>query len=103
MVASLLRSTSDLSSHHASSGAARTDAGFADNTRDAIERGCRLALAALVDRSVADAAARLGRATPRLLLTGGAAPELLPYLAQRRRARARPRAARPAVLARPAA
>ncbi len=79
MAASLLRSTSDLAVHHASSGAARTEAGFADNTRDAIERGCRLALAAWVDRSVADAR-RESAEQPRLLLTGGAAPEVLPHL-----------------------
>lgn len=79
MVASLLRSTSDLATHHASSGAARADSGFADNTRDAIERGCRLALAALVDRSVADAERAAGD-RPRLVVTGGAAPEVLPLL-----------------------
>ena len=79
MVDSLLRSTSDLASHHASSGAARADSGFADNTRDAIERGCRLALAALVDRSVADAERAAGERA-RLIVTGGAAPEVLPQL-----------------------
>jgi type III pantothenate kinase len=79
MVASLLRSTSDLATHHASSGAARAASGFADNTRDAIERGCRLALAALVDRSVADAERAAGE-RPRLVVTGGAAPEVLPQL-----------------------
>jgi type III pantothenate kinase len=79
MVASLLRSTADLAAHHDSSGAARTERPFADNTRDAIERGCRLAVAALVDRSVADAERTTGE-PPRLLLTGGAAPGLLPYL-----------------------
>lgn len=79
MVASLLRSTADLAAHHDSSGAARTEQPFADNTRDAIERGCRLAVAALVDRSVVDAARTTG-ASPRLLLTGGAAPGLWPYL-----------------------
>ena len=79
MVASLLRSTSDLASHHASSGAARADSGFADNTRDAIERGCRLALAAWVDRSVADAERATGD-RPRLVVTGGAASEVLRQL-----------------------
>jgi type III pantothenate kinase len=79
MVASLHRSTSDLASHHASSGAARANSGFADNTRDAIERGCRLALAALVDRSVADAERATGD-RPRLVVTGGAASEVLPQL-----------------------
>jgi type III pantothenate kinase len=79
MVASLLRSTRELAPRHASSGASGTDSGFADNTRDAIERGCRLALAALIDRSVADAGGHSSE-RPRLLLTGGAAPEVLPHL-----------------------
>jgi type III pantothenate kinase len=79
MVGSLLRSTRELAPRHASSGASSTDAVFADNTRDAIERGCRLTLAALIDRSVADAG-RDSVERPRLLLTGGAAPEVLPHL-----------------------
>lgn len=79
MVASLLGSTSDLAAHHASSGAAGPDAGLADNTRDAIELGCRLALAALVDRSVVEAERACGGHC-RLLLTGGAATEVLPRL-----------------------
>jgi type III pantothenate kinase len=79
MVASLLRSTRDLAPRHAASGSSSTEAGVADNTRDAIERGCRLALAALIDRSAADAGRdSVGR--PRLLLTGGAAPEVLRHL-----------------------
>jgi type III pantothenate kinase len=81
MVASLLQGTSNLASFHATSppGAGPV---FADNTRDAIERGCRVALAAWLDRCVADAARLLGTA-PRLLLTGGALPEVLPYLEAR--------------------
>jgi type III pantothenate kinase len=81
MVASLLHGTSDLASFHATSppGAAPL---FADNTRDAIERGCRVALAAWVDRCVADASRLLGSA-PRLFLTGGALPEVRPYLEAR--------------------
>lgn len=78
MVASLLHGTSDLASFHATSPPGAGPA-FADNTRDAIERGCRLALAAWVDRCVADAGKLLGTA-PRLVLTGGALPEVLPYL-----------------------
>lgn len=79
MVASLLAGTSDLASFSATSppGAA---AQFADNTRDAIERGCRVALAAWVERCLRDAATLLGTA-PRLLLTGGALPAIQPYLA----------------------
>jgi len=78
MVASLLHGTSDLASFRATSPpGAGSD--FADNTRDAIERGCRVALAAWVERCVRDAERRVG-VTPRLLLTGGALPEVLPYL-----------------------
>lgn len=74
MVASLLEGTSDLASFHATSPPGAAPA-FADNTRDAIERGCRHALAAWVDRCVRDAGILLG-VTPRLLLTGGAVAEL---------------------------
>jgi type III pantothenate kinase len=76
MVASLLRATSDLGHLHAASGGPDASAGFADNTRDAIERGCQLAVAAFVDRCVADATRSLGRA-PALFLTGGAAVAVL--------------------------
>ena len=71
MMRSLWRGTSDLASHTATSGAA-AGALFADNTRDAIERGCRLAVAAMVDRAVAEMTRRLG-STPALMLTGGGA------------------------------
>jgi type III pantothenate kinase len=81
MVASLLHGTSDLASFHATSPPGVGPV-FADNTRDAIERGCRVALAAWVDRCVADAGKLLGT-TPRLLLTGGALPEVRPYLEAR--------------------
>ena len=81
MVASLLHGTSDLASFHATSPPGMGPV-FADNTRDAIERGCRVALAAWVDRCVADAGKLLGTA-PRLLLTGGALPEVRPYLGAR--------------------
>jgi type III pantothenate kinase len=79
MVASLLGSTGDLATRHAASGAAGSDAGFADNTREAMERGCRLALAALIDRSVVEAERSLGERC-RLLVTGGGAAEVLPDL-----------------------
>jgi len=79
MVASLLSSTSDLGERHVASGGSIAEAGFADNTRDAIERGCRLAVAALVDRCVMDAAEAVGPG-PRLLVTGGAAAAVLPHL-----------------------
>lgn len=78
MVHSLHRETADLASHTAASGAAG-DALLADNTRDAIGRGCRLAVAAMIDRGVSDVAARVG-AQPALLLTGGGAPAVMPLL-----------------------
>lgn len=80
MVRSLLRSTSDLAARHAAGGPAPPATGFADNTRDAIERGCRLALAALIERCHADAAPTAAGGRPCLLVTGGAAAEVLPYL-----------------------
>ena len=78
MVGALLRNTSDLGSFHAGSPPGGS-AGFADNTRDAIERGCRLALVAWVERCVSDAASGMGE-RPRLLLTGGACADLEPLL-----------------------
>jgi type III pantothenate kinase len=78
MVAALLGGTSDLAAFRAWSPPGG-GASFADNTRDAIEQGCRLALAAWLDRCVLDSAGLLG-AAPRLLLTGGALPEVQPYL-----------------------
>jgi len=78
MVRSLHTGTSNLAAHTAASPAGGTRL-FADNTRDAIERGCRLALAALIDRTYAELA-RWTRSTPRLYCTGGAANEVLPYV-----------------------
>jgi type III pantothenate kinase len=78
MMRSLWGGTADLASHTATSGEA-AGALFADNTRDAIERGCRLAVAAMIDRGVADMARRLGE-RPKLLLTGGAAPAIASLL-----------------------
>jgi type III pantothenate kinase len=79
MVASLLEGTSDLETFRASSPPPAGCAPFADNTRDAIERGCRVALAAWIERCVADAAGLVG-AAPRLVLTGGAMGEVRPWL-----------------------
>jgi type III pantothenate kinase len=78
MVRSLHGGTADLAGRTAASGAAG-DAPLADNTRDAIERGCRLAVAAMIDRAVADVESRLGSASL-LLLSGGAAPAVAPLL-----------------------
>ncbi len=81
LVHSLLRGTSDLAAHAARSVAA-PGAFFATNTHDAIERGCRIALAALVDRAYVELSTRLG-APPILLGTGGALGEITPFLLTR--------------------
>jgi len=78
MVRALHGGTADLAGRTAASGVSG-DAPLADNTRDAIERGCRLAVAAMIDRAVADVESRLGAASV-LLLTGGAAPVVAPLL-----------------------
>jgi type III pantothenate kinase len=78
MMRALWRGTSELAAKTATSGASAA-AWFADNTRDAIERGCCVAIAALIDRSVAEVANRVG-AQPVLLLTGGASRLVLPYV-----------------------
>jgi type III pantothenate kinase len=78
MVSSLHAGTTQLASYTAASGE-QAGALLADNTREAIERGCRVALAALVDRAHADLA-RATQATPALVLTGGAAAEIKPWL-----------------------
>ena len=78
MVSSLLSGTRDLAAHSSASGeAGRTF--FADNTRDAIVRGARVALAALADRAT-DELARLDGGPAQLIVSGGAAAEVLPYL-----------------------
>jgi type III pantothenate kinase len=78
MVRSLHAGTSDLAARTVASGGGGAEL-FAVNTRDAIERGCRVALAALVDRMQAEVLRRTGT-TPRLLCTGGAMDEVLPYV-----------------------
>lgn len=78
MMRALHAGTSDLAAHTAAS-ALGTALHFADNTRDAIERGCRVALAALIDRACNDLARR-GGAPPRLYCTGGAVADVLPYV-----------------------
>jgi type III pantothenate kinase len=78
MVRALLAGTSDLASHTAAS-TVQGGSLFADNTREAIERGCRITLAASIDRCLAE----LGRtvaAAPVLVVTGGAATEVVPYV-----------------------
>jgi type III pantothenate kinase len=78
MVRSLHVGTSNLAAYTAASPAGGGQL-FADNTRDAIERGCRVALAALIDRTCAELA-RQTHGAPRLYCTGGAVDEVLPYV-----------------------
>lgn len=78
MVRALHTGTSKLASHTAASGG-HAGALLADNTREAIERGCRVALAALADRAHADLA-RASGTIPALVLTGGAAAEIQPWI-----------------------
>jgi type III pantothenate kinase len=78
MVRSLMRGTSDLAAHSETSPPSDVH-GFADNTRDAIGHGCRLALAALIDRAVEDATPLAGHPVE-LILTGGALEEIRPWL-----------------------
>jgi type III pantothenate kinase len=81
MVRSLLSGTSDLAVHTAAS-TVNAATLFADNTRDAIERGCRVTLAALIDRSHGELARAAGE-VPALVVTGGAAAEIVPYVLAR--------------------
>jgi type III pantothenate kinase len=78
MIRSLHAGTSNLAAYTAASPAGGAEL-FADNTRDAIERGCRIAVAALVDRTYAELAQRT-QSVPRLYCTGGAMSEVLPYV-----------------------
>jgi type III pantothenate kinase len=57
---------------------------FARSTRSAISEGARFAAAAVVDRAVLEAR-ELARATPLVLLTGGAAPEIARLIRTRHR------------------
>jgi type III pantothenate kinase len=78
MADSLLHGTSDLLAHASAGGSAGPQL-FATNTRDAIDGGCRVALAALADRAVDDLQRRT-RSRPVLLFTGGAAPLVVPQV-----------------------
>jgi type III pantothenate kinase len=80
MVDSLLAGTSDLADRWTWSDAAdRT--GFPGNTRDAIEQGCLMALVELIEGASRRLAGLAGE-RPKLVLTGGAAPVLAPWLAE---------------------
>jgi type III pantothenate kinase len=80
MVGSLLTGTSDLAERWSWEGSP-DPAHFPGNTRDAIEHGCLVALAGLVDIAMTRLAAQAGE-PPGLVLTGGAAPLLAPWITQ---------------------
>ena len=71
MIEALHAQTSDLAARSAASADPARSA-FADQTRDAIENGCELALAALAERACQAFELEVG-ARPRLVFTGGAA------------------------------
>jgi type III pantothenate kinase len=77
MVESLLHSTSGIL--HRSRGKPAGGSLFARNTRSAIEEGARYAVAAVIDRAVAEARRAVG-APPLVLLTGGAAAAVRPLV-----------------------
>ena len=77
MVESLLRSTSGIL--HRSGGKAAGRSLFARDTRAGIEQGALYAAAGAIDRAVAEARRTLG-ASPLVLLTGGAAPAVHPFI-----------------------
>jgi type III pantothenate kinase len=77
MVESLLRDTSGILHRSGGKGGGRSL--FARDTRAGIEQGAMYAVAAVVDRAVAQARRALG-ASPRVLLTGGAAAAIHPLV-----------------------
>lgn len=79
MVDSLLRGTRGIRRRAAGARRAPPPTPFARSTREALEAGARHAVAALVDRACVAARERTGR-RPLLLLTGGAAAEVAPWI-----------------------
>lgn len=82
MIESLLKNTNGIQRRASGKNSARTL--FARDTRAAIEQGARYAIAGVIDRAVVEARAVLS-ATPVLLLTGGAAPQVRRLLRTRHR------------------
>lgn len=82
MIESLLKGTNGIQRRAGGKSSGQTL--FARDTRAAIEQGARYAIAAVIDRAVAEAKAVLGSA-PVLLLTGGAAPQVRGLLRARHR------------------
>ena len=78
MIESLLSGTHGIR-QRARGGRVKKGSLFAADTASALGAGAQFAAAALIDRAVAEAAAKM-QARPTLLLTGGAAPSLAAYI-----------------------
>lgn len=78
MIEALLSRTSELADRWTWTAASDTQ-DLARNTRDAIEQGCLIALARLID-DVCGRVTKSGGVQPAVVVTGGAAPVLLPWL-----------------------
>ncbi|MFZ0501548.1 MAG: type III pantothenate kinase [Steroidobacteraceae bacterium] len=79
MVSSLLDGTSGIRRRAQGGAKGRGAALFGRSTRAAMEQGARYAAAAAVDRAISEARAQVGR-PPKLVMTGGGAPELRPLV-----------------------
>lgn len=84
MVDTLMRGTSGIG-RRAAAALSRDRSLFARGTRDAIVHGARNAAAAWVERACEEAQGKLRR-KPALLITGGGAADLVPYLVRRHEA-----------------
>jgi len=83
MIAGIIKGTNGIG-RRARGGLASRRRLYAADTASALAAGAQFAAAALIDRAV-DEAARELRATPLLILTGGAAPDLKPHLRHKAR------------------
>lgn len=83
MIAGIIKGTNGIG-RRARGGQASRRRLYAADTASALAAGAQFAAAALIDRAV-DEAARELRATPLLILTGGAAPDLKPHLRHKAR------------------
>lgn len=77
MISSLLKNTSDIAPRMSPAEIKRTV--FADHTLGAVYQGCAHALAALIDRAWHEMSVHI-ESEPKLLITGGAAAELMPLI-----------------------
>ncbi|MCC5862788.1 MAG: type III pantothenate kinase [Gammaproteobacteria bacterium] len=79
MARALYRDTSDIGRAHLQALPGEAEAAFGRSTDEAVSFGAAWALVGAVERARSAAAGALGERPP-LLVTGGGAPELLPYL-----------------------